>query len=144
VDHNQVLHTPSAQSANCQRSSFIYGGWDGHPGERALQFDEIFALSLPAFRWFRVYSQAAASRVGHTCHIIGQRQLLSIGGADMTRYRPVNGSDDLRRPMFASRDHHAQGLAVYDVTSLKWTNFYDADAAPYEQSAPVADFYQQQ
>jgi hypothetical protein len=82
--------------------------------------------------------------MGHTCHVVGRRQLLSVGGADATQRVLVNGTNDLRRNLFYSRDHHPQGLAIYDITSLKWTNSYDPDAAPYEQSAPVADFYRQQ
>jgi hypothetical protein len=68
--------------------------------------------------------------------------LLSIGGADVVPVEPVNGS--WRRAAYASRDHHPQGLAVFDITSLKWTDMYNADAAPYELSQPVAEFYRQQ
>ncbi len=124
-------------------SSFVYGGWDSYHGDGAAQYDEIFVLSLPAFRWFRAANAGWRPRHGHTCHVVGQRQLLSIGGADATQYRPVNGSRDMRRPMFATRDPHPQGLAVFDITSLKWTDAYDAGAAPYEQSKPVADFYRE-
>jgi hypothetical protein len=100
----------------------------------------VWALSLPAFRWFRVYNASSHARVAHTCHIVGQRQLLSIGGADVSDVQPVNGSLDLGA--YSTRDNHPQGLAVFDITSLKWTAAYNAALPPYEQSRPVAEFYQ--
>jgi hypothetical protein len=71
---------------------FIYGGWNAYPGQHNDQYDKIFALSLQAFRWFRVWNISAHARIGHTCHVVSRRQLLSIGGADVVPVEPVNGS----------------------------------------------------
>ncbi len=102
-----------------------------------MEFDEIFILSMPAFRWFRAPYEARHSRHRHTCHVVGQRHLLSIGGLDATHTKPVNGSE------FESPDPFPQGLGLFDMTCLNWTMYYNVSAAAYEQSAPVAEFYRQ-
>ncbi len=100
-------------------------------------------LSLPSFQWFRVRYAARHPRHGHTCHVVtGQRQLISIGGADPTQNRPYNAPrNNITYATLATRDPFPQGIGIFDTTALNFSASYDADAAVYEQSAPVASFY---
>ncbi len=108
-----------------------------------MSYDEVFVLSLPAFRWFRAPYAARRPRHAHTCHVVGQRHLLSVGGVDTTQDRPLagGGGSALDLATFATRDPFPQGLGLFDITRLNWTTRYEANAAPYEQSAPVAAYY---
>jgi hypothetical protein len=115
--------------------SFIFGGWDAHRDPAAVQFDEIYILSLPAFRWFRAPYEARHARHRHTCHIVGRRHLLSIGGLDPTKTTFQHGVVE------DTPDPFPQGLGLFDITRLNWTTYYNASAAAYEQGAPVAEFY---
>jgi hypothetical protein len=119
--------------------SFIYGGWGGWPGNATQPYDELHILSLPAFRWFKVPYPAQRPRIGHTCHVVGQRHMLIIGGADPLPV-PAPGTD-LRASGYATPDPFPNGLGLFDITRLQWATTYDPRAAEYEQSAPVAEFY---
>jgi hypothetical protein len=115
--------------------SFIFGGWDSRRGPVAVDFDEVYILSLPAFRWFKAPYEARYGRHRQTCHVVGRRHLLSIGGLDAIETRLHYGN------LFDTPDPFPQGLGLFDMTSLNWTTYYNASAAPYEQSALVAEFY---
>jgi hypothetical protein len=122
--------------------SFIYGGWTASFGKVAQRFDELFILSLPAFQWFKVPYSAQRPRLGHSCHIVGQRHMLSIGGADPLQDRSYDTTlHGPRRALFATPDPFPQGLGLFDITRLNWTTTYDARAPAYEQSKPVAEYY---
>jgi hypothetical protein len=44
--------------------------------------------------------------------------------------------------LFDTPDPFPQALGLFDMTRLNWTTYYNASADAYEQSAPVAEFYQ--
>ena len=123
--------------------SFVYGGHNdsyinGHDiPEQSLQsqqigFNHTYVLSLPGFNWFKVNDTSAKPRTGHTCELAGNRQMISIGGLDPTSNPTVNFSD---------ADTNPQGLGVFDMVQLKWTNEYDANAAPYTSADPIKAWY---
>lgn len=94
--------------------------------------DEVYILSLPAFAWFKANYTSVDPRIYHTCHVIGN-QMLSIGGLN---------------PSFASfaaamndTDLFWEGIKVFDMTALEWTNYYNASSAPYIPSKIVSDYY---
>jgi len=62
---------------------FMYAGFNGVLGAGNKVYDETWALSLPAFTWQRVNGSQKNARYGYTCHLVVNRQLLSIGGGDM-------------------------------------------------------------
>ena len=59
--------------------------------------------------------------------------MLTIGGLS-----PLDAGKDTM-----SQDHETNGLGLYDLTSLKWTDEYDANAAPYETPQIVKDWYRE-
>jgi len=68
--------------------SFVYGGSSVIPQQNAAwsmvnnQLDEVFVLSLPKFEWVKANYTAKHNRYSQTCHVAGNRQMISIGGID--------------------------------------------------------------
>ncbi|KAL8944928.1 MAG: hypothetical protein Q9216_000089 [Gyalolechia sp. 2 TL-2023] len=121
---------------------FLYGGWSADGGYQAVPYDEIFVLTLPAFRWFKINAPTQSPRRGHSCNAVGGSQIISIGG--------INPSDELPQPRsrievqesaYNSSDPFAQGLGIFDMETLSWADHYRANAPPYVQSDLVRAFY---
>lgn len=88
-------------------------------------------LSVPAFVWFKANYTAQHPRVKPTCHVVGNRQLLSIGGAN---------PNDVTYGKWSS-DSLSQGLGIFDLTEMTWSSSYNANAAPYITPQIVKDWY---
>ena len=124
---------------------FVYGGYSNtfllssiapskvETDSQAL-LNGVYVLSLPGFIWTKVDS-TAASRTGHTCHVIGNRQMLSIGGLDPSM--PINASRN-------SLDTWQHGLGIFDMVDLKWKESYDANAPAYVTPKVVGAWYDSQ
>ena len=79
----------SVLSASQSDSSFqmtIYGGWDIKVNQAV---EDIYVLSIPAFRWVKVedtgnierlLSNQSVGRAGHTCALYKNRQMIVLGG----------------------------------------------------------------
>ncbi|KAI4240737.1 MAG: hypothetical protein L6R40_004982 [Gallowayella cf. fulva] len=115
---------------------FMYGsgnidGLDGNitltQYQEFLALDEVYVLSLPAFRWFKADYPAQHPRFRHSCNVVGNRQMLSIGGQD-----PTNQYNNT-----FTADPFLQGLGIFDLTAMRWSDRYNADAEPYESPAVV-------
>lgn len=118
----RTLPTPNLHS-NTHR--FIYGGF--HLGDiNSFGLDKVYILTLPAFQWVETPATGGTVRSGHHCQIIGQRQMLSIGG---------HGND------FDSQDPWTSGMGIFDMTKLTWGFNYDAKAAPYTPPSLVTNYY---
>ncbi|KAF2491506.1 hypothetical protein BU16DRAFT_120146 [Lophium mytilinum] len=100
---------------NSSHNIYVYGG---HNPLTAVIYDDIYVLSLPTFTWTQIFT-GKSPRWGHTCHIVGNRQLLTVGG--QTHTRPEKGCD-----------WEYRSVAVYDMTNLTWGSIYNAEAAPWE------------
>ena len=101
----QVHPLPSAQIPLTQASSYLYGGRDPTTPNVTL-YDDIYALSLPSFTWTSVYGPGSSPRWGHTCHIVGQRQMITVGGS-------LNKTYD-------GCDWEQRGVAIYDLSAALW------------------------
>jgi hypothetical protein len=100
------------------------------PGDATMgQYDEIYILSLPAFTWVKAKYPPSLTRSYHTCHIVG-RQLISLFGLDpRTRSSP------------GARDQFTNGIGVFDINQLEWSDKYDPNAGDYKTPGLVADYY---
>lgn len=67
-----------------------------------------------------------ANRYGHTCHIVGNRQMITVGGIGSTN---VTGTCDWE----------AMGVAVLDLTLMGWGSVFDSKAAPYQVNTMISD-----
>ncbi|EQB51228.1 kelch repeat protein [Colletotrichum gloeosporioides Cg-14] len=99
---------------------FIYGG---RPTVDSYDFSDVYVLSLPGFRFFKA-SYSDTPRADHACVRVGSggRQMLSIGGLNHFGY-PREWFD---------KDPWAQGLRIFDLTQMRWSDNYNASAAAYE------------
>ncbi|KAF4253989.1 hypothetical protein CNMCM8812_003815 [Aspergillus fumigatus] len=102
---------------NSSHNIYMYGG----KGANEL-YDEIYVLSIPSFTWTKI-SEGKSPRYGHTCHLVANRQMLTVGGAS---------SDDL-----STCDWEYRGVAIYDMSTSTWGSVYDAFAADYAVPAKV-------
>lgn len=91
--------------------------------------DKVYILTLPAFQWFEAPATGDISgtvRSTHHCQVIGQRQMLSIGG---------HGND------YDDQDPWKNGLGIFDMTELTWGFDYNANAAPYVPPPLITKYY---
>lgn len=133
-----MLYLSCCSQVVTTRRSFLYGGstpfltetlTDGQMTGN-VDLDEVWVFSLPAFVWFKADYMPQNARSGHTCNVVGNRQMLSVGGLDP--------NDQQAGP---SQDPLAQGLGVFDLTEMAWTSGYDANAASYQSPKVVKDWY---
>ena len=123
---------------------FVYGGHNDDlfnsssisPSTDELKaqgiFNAVYVLSLPGFVWFKSNDTSAEPRTGHTCELIGSRQMVSTGGIN-----PAQGLDS----GLGSTDPWPQGLGIFDMVELEWTNSYNATSAPYVVPPALQNWY---
>jgi len=122
VDFCMVL---ASAPDNSSYNVYMYGGWD--PTQSNKYFDEIWVLSLPSFSWVQIYT-GTSPRFGHSCHAVGNRQMITIGGLDN-----VNATDYC--------DWEFMSVAIYDLTegsSVGWGSIFSTDKAPYQVTAQIS------
>lgn len=104
----------------------------------------VYVLSLPAFNWQKQKVTPQFGRYLHSCNVIGNRQMISVGGKVANASESEAALDDNDTPPDSSLpDPWQQGLGVFDLTAMEWKERYDADAPPYITPDPVKAFYQQ-
>ena len=122
---------------------FYYGGSQGDIPEDAIQYDTIHILTLPAFHWIKVNYPPSSPRSSHTCsNFNNTAQIISLGGADPAGPHSDDGNITSKF-IFTRPDPRKQGLGVFDLSSLTWTDKFSPNAPQYVQSDPVKQFYAQ-
>lgn len=121
--------------------SFMYAGWSGRLGVAAIPYDEVYILTLPAFYWIKVDYPPQHPRIGLTCNAVGGSQILTIGGVDANS-KHTTDTLTYTSPFDTTPDPFAQGLAIFDMTTLQFADQYTAKAPPYVQSGKVLSYYE--
>lgn len=67
-----------------------------------------------------------ADRFGHTCHLVGNRQMITVGGIASPN---ITGTCDWE----------AMGVAVLDLTLMGWGSVFNSSAAPYQVNTMISD-----
>ncbi|KAI0004358.1 hypothetical protein F4779DRAFT_600151 [Xylariaceae sp. FL0662B] len=111
-----------ARSQNNTYEVFIYGG---HNSQTKTIYDDIWILSIPAFTWFKAEARGTL-RNDHECTIVGN-QMISVGG-----FRSYLN--------FTEPDEWAQGIGVFDLSTLTWSDHYEPHTT-YESPSIVKDWY---
>jgi hypothetical protein len=93
--------------------------------------DEVYVLSLPAFQWFKAEYTSSDPRILHTCHALGS-QMLSVGGIDPSAASYQDAIDN--------SDNFTQGIKVFDLTKMQWTNSWDPSLPEYETPEVVNEY----
>ena len=120
-------------------SRFIHGGVvDYQPGPDTANSDQMYILSIPAFRWFSAKYTPSIPRGGHTCHGTNTNQMILIGGVD-----PRNETFELESAYYGDdpKDSWAQGIGVFDMTALKFKDSYQAKARAYQPAEIIREYY---
>lgn len=97
---------------------------------------DVYILSLPAFVWFKAGAVTASRRANHFCQVIGHGQMLVIGGRD-----PSHNSTADESFWDNDADPWTHGLGIFDMSTLTWTNAYNASVTKYQPPATVTQYY---
>ena len=92
----------------------MYGG----RGSGNQYFDQVYVLSIPSFSWTKLY-QGTSPRFAHTCHLVANRQMLTVGGI---------GNNPLTS---GPCDYQTKGVNIFDLSTLRFGSVYDVNAPPY-------------
>lgn len=89
---------------------YLYGGYGGTYKDINVR-DDVWVLSLPSFRWIKVYNAGPSThgRQGHRYVSPYPNQMVTIGGTDML-------GSSLQSPNLVD---------VFDMNDLSWTGVYD-------------------
>jgi len=71
-------------------------------------YDDIYMLSIPSFIWTKSIV-GESPRWGHTCHAVGNRQMITTGGS-LNKTLESEGCD-----------WEYRGVAIYDLTTSVWS-----------------------
>ncbi|KAK4188728.1 hypothetical protein QBC35DRAFT_184724 [Podospora australis] len=102
---------------------FLYGGFRASDGNK---YNDAWVLTLPAFVWHRVDDAPGGGREWLNCIKVGNGQVLSIGG--------TNGT-------FTNKDPAPNGLQLFDMSTLRWTDSYNANDNTYERADAIKQIY---
>ncbi|KAL9125788.1 MAG: hypothetical protein Q9217_005056 [Psora testacea] len=105
-------------------NQYMYGG-RGANGTENVFYDDIWVLSIPSFIWTKI-NQGSSPRYGHTCHRVGTRTMITVGGASNMRYD--------EQPC----DWETKGVGVLDMSDVTWGSIFHAGAPPYAVPTRVA------
>ncbi|KAK3346131.1 hypothetical protein B0T25DRAFT_551145 [Lasiosphaeria hispida] len=117
---------------------FLYGGFNGLLENT---YSDVAVLSLPGFVWSRrafgeKKESNGAARSFAACAVAGEssRQMLVVGGVYQSREKV---------DYWRSVDPWPQGLGVFDLTAMNWSDGWDPNAVEYERPQVVRDWYSQ-
>ncbi|KAJ4419550.1 hypothetical protein N0V85_000960 [Neurospora sp. IMI 360204] len=112
---------------------FAFGGADQTSSK---SYNDLYVLSLPGFVWFQAAERSVETRANAACVLIGNHQMLVVGGHDFT------GSGTADR-YWQTQDPFPQGLGLFNMTAMSWVKdyTYHADAQPYKSPQVVEDWY---
>jgi uncharacterized membrane protein YgcG len=127
-----------AASSNRTYEILVYAGWNNTLGDYATSFDAAYVLSLPSFNWFKADYTASNPRHGLTCEHIGGGQVLTIGGLDTSQYDASNQY----RGVFHTKDPFPQGLGIFDLSSMSFTDAFEANKTTYDYADALSTYYQ--
>ena len=103
--------------------------------QQELALDEVFVLTLPGFNWIKANYTPANPRIEHSCNLVGQSQMLIIGGLDPADTASIKSENQT--------DPNKQGLGIFDLHGMSFSSSYNADAPDYTSPHAVKAWYKQ-
>lgn len=102
-------------------------------------YDDVYVLSLPSFTWIHIYGPGHSPRWGHTCHLAGARQMITVGGSldGSIVYNVETTAQDINTSSLTC-NWEAKGIAVFDMTKLTWGFDFDAYTPAYQVPSAIA------
>lgn len=118
-------------SGNSSYEIFAFGGTTGADDSATTTIlQKVYILTLPTFHWIEAPAVTSQWRAYRTCSVIGNCQMISIGGAPWAANDPLPWSDPWGNRM-----------QIPDMTDLVWTDYYNASAAAYQTPDLVKEYY---
>lgn len=99
---------------NSSHHIYLYGGYDPITNS---SYDDVVVLTMPSFEWTTVWPQGESPRYGHTCHVAGKRQMITVGGNVTNR---------------AGCDWERKGVAVLDMTTIGWGSVFRSNVSDFQ------------
>ncbi|CAG9983608.1 unnamed protein product, partial [Clonostachys byssicola] len=119
-----------AQGKNGTYEIFIYGGTI-KGDKRNTVYEDVWILSLPAFRYFKAdVTSTTFPRVHLACAAVG-RYMITIGGTSKDNPDKWEEND----PFF-------KAIGVFDMVEMKWTEDFDPSKGDYDSPNDVKKWYQ--
>ncbi|KAH8692510.1 hypothetical protein GQ44DRAFT_719790 [Phaeosphaeriaceae sp. PMI808] len=131
---NQSTSGVKSAKDNSSHNVYIYGGYDPI---RSIMYDDVYVLSLPSFTWTKLYS-GNNPKFGHTCHIAGPRQMMTVGGSLDADMYAVETSGQLPNLTTLKCDQWG-GVALFDLSNLTWSSSFNLYAPEYQVPQKVVD-----
>ncbi|KAJ5730757.1 cell wall anchored protein [Penicillium malachiteum] len=97
---------------NSSHNIYLYGGKNS-----TTVYDQMYVLSIPSFEWVKIY-EGSSPRYGHTCHLVAQSQMLTVGGVE---YMDVT----------ENCDWEDRGVAIMNLRDSTWGSVYNANPGEY-------------
>lgn len=125
---------------------FIFGGHvasgtgdpeaSANPAKQATNIlhDEVFVLTIPGFNWQKADYSPSWPRIGHTCNLVGKRQMMVVGG--------LNPSAITKSALLSQEDPWPNGIGIFDLSEMQWASKYDANASAYITPRVVKNWYE--
>jgi hypothetical protein len=114
---------------------FVYGGATNstfdlnHPNSAG--YLNVYALTIPGFVWFQSNSSSGTRRAAHACSVIGNRQMVSVGGRLPSSLQSLG----------VEQDPWPSGLGIFDMSAFQWSDHYDAAGGKYTTPKVIQAYY---
>ena len=109
-DRSKFCSVVATAADNSSYNIYIYGGEPYAGG--------VFILTLPAFHWVQVYPSDMSTDTSHRA--VEGHKCVKVHEKYMVAYRGYYASSKVKCDS-SSESNRFQGMAIYDMSALKWT-----------------------
>ncbi|KAK7179770.1 hypothetical protein DPSP01_003245 [Paraphaeosphaeria sporulosa] len=102
---------------NSSHHIYLYSGFDPINNKA---YDDVAVLSIPSFTWTTLFDNGGAPRIGHNCHRVGKRQMVTVGGNVTT----------------LPCDWELKGVAFLELSTVKWGSVFYSNITDTEYDVP--------
>ncbi|KAF2449629.1 hypothetical protein P171DRAFT_427807 [Karstenula rhodostoma CBS 690.94] len=103
---------------NSSHHIYLYSGFDPINNKA---YDDVAVLSIPSFTWTTLFDNGGAPRMGHNCHRVGKRQMVTVGG-NVTTLR---------------FDWELKGVAFLELSTAKWGSVFYSNITDTDYDVPT-------
>lgn len=85
-----------------------------------------------------MYGPGQYPRWGHTCHLVGNRQMVTVGGSLDASVYNIETTTQQSNISDIECDWEWAAVAILDLSDIKWSSAFNAYASPYQ--VPISIF----
>ena len=117
---------------------YVFGGAtsvdDDEREPTDIGYTDVYVLSLPSFTWFQATAPTELRRANHFCQVIGNSQMLVIGGRNPSE----TGNPGVS--FGTNGDPWTRHMRIFDMVNWRWTNTYNHTAV-YTRPEAIQQHY---